>query len=1266
MKWSITSQVGTVTVVTFILVGFFGHNFYKRTLEQIEASRLVARTHQVVAQLEAIHGAIKGMESSQNGYAITGSKSSLKSYREHVQHIRLGVPELRQLTYDNQRQQERITRLEGQLAKRIEYAQRLINLKDSAAPTMPISSIVLESEETTKHIDQIITEIKAEEYELLSLRNKTFEEKSNYDLRDIAISIFVSLSTLVATFLLVGHYETVRRRAEENLRAIGLKFEGIFNNALEPIVLLSPNGSVVQANDSSHYLMGKSKIDLLGLLSWETTWWQKLPEEQRKLQESVKKAAQGETVRWTFQTVDHTGKSIDMEFSLKPLKDERSRIIYLLLEGHDVSDIKRTERALKESEGRLSAIFGSMVEGLYQLDKQGNLVYLNKAGAAILGYELDEIKGSNMHGLIHKSLPDGTQRPASDCPLLKVISQGTIYKTPDDVFIKRDGTYLPVKISSSPLIIDNKVDGAVILFEDITALKKAQERAMVQYTVTRALVQSETVEDATAKTLESVCQNAGWDLGALWLYNNESECLKLVKQWNSPSLNVLANKIEFEKSVVLDAQKSSLANVYLENAPLWLECKASEESDHVLIAAANCGMHTSLTFPIRNEDKTIGVIGLYKSELSDPDLEILILLDGLGRQFGQFIERKKVNTRLRESEEILRQLADNIKEVCWIISPKADKCFYISPAYEKLWGLSREKLYESILTFMEVVHPDDRIKVRNHLRLKNLVPNGGEIEARLLLPNGELRWVWARSSPVFDEHRHVVRICGIIHDITERKEMEKRVSEFYSTVSHELRTPLTSIRGALGLIEGGLAGQLSFKAQQLVKIGRNESDRLIRLINDILDIKKIEAGKLELRKEAVLPKQLVELTFNVMENIADEAKVQLVSDIHVEDPISCDRDRTVQVLTNLISNAIKFSPTGAEVKVVVKQNGPWIRFSVIDQGAGIQETQKHKLFGLFQQLDLSASRQKGGTGLGLAISKAIVEQHGGHIGVDTKNDAGSVFWFEFPVSSPVVFLSPKDEILDVPHQILLIEDDMHLAERIRDMLTRNGYQLTIASSVSEAEKSISGNTPEAIILDIPLPDGSGLDWMNRRREERRTEEIPFIVLTEANINEIGNEQASPIDCLRKPFDEKHLLKALAKAVGINSNGQAKVLIVDDDKISRELVKGQLNNLGLSFIEASSGKQAIKLALQEKPDLIILELGVPYPDGFGIVKALRNNETGATPLIVYTSHDMTHRDMQELTLGLTRHLTKSRTPATKFVEAVRELLGKLALSSHISH
>lgn len=265
--------------------------------------------------------------------------------------------------------------------------------------------------------------------------------------------------------------------------------------------------------------------------------------------------------------------------------------------------------------------------------------------------------------------------------------------------------------------------------------------------------------------------------------------------------------------------------------------------------------------------------------------------------------------------------------------------------------------------------------------------------------DGTMFWNELSVSPVRNQSGKVINFIGVQNDVTARREAERRVSEFYSMVSHELRTPMSSIRASLGLIDDGSAGEVSPQAMRLVRIGLQNAARLLKLVDDILDMKKIEAGQLSLNSTLIDPKQLVTDTVSALALQADQAGVKLVVEVEGQKQFLGDPDRISQVLTNLISNAIKFSASESSISVKVETGDRMIRFSVTDQGPGIDPSDFDKLFVKFQQLDSSDTRSQTGSGLGLAISKTLVELHGGQIGVDSKKGSGSTFWFLLPLVS---------------------------------------------------------------------------------------------------------------------------------------------------------------------------------------------------------------------------------------------------------------------------
>lgn len=398
------------------------------------------------------------------------------------------------------------------------------------------------------------------------------------------------------------------------------------------------------------------------------------------------------------------------------------------------------------------------------------------------------------------------------------------------------------------------------------------------------------------------------------------------------------------------------------------------------------------------EDESLGVEAL-KNGAEDYLLKSETSASALGRSIRYAIERKKTAVALCESERKVRRIMERAYDAFVALDTSGTIIEWNKKA-ERLFGWSR--LAATGRNFFNILLPEryrqllsDGVKeylstgsgniVNKRIELTGLHRNGHEFPLELAL------------FPV--QVGSTITLCSFVTDISERKEVERRMSEFYSIVSHELRSPLTALRGSLGLIEGGQVGELTDETAELIAVGRESCDRLIRLVNDLLDLSKIEAGKLELKIAEADPVALVDMTIDYINGMAMEAGIRLSTDVNAEHLIRADADRLLQVLMNLVSNAIKFSPANSQVTVRVEEVEDRVRFSVVDQGPGIPDAQLPKLFAKFQQLDSSDSRRHAGTGLGLAISKAIVAQHRGQIGVKSAPGKGSTFWFEVPTAN---------------------------------------------------------------------------------------------------------------------------------------------------------------------------------------------------------------------------------------------------------------------------
>ncbi|HEX5753429.1 MAG TPA: response regulator [Archangium sp.] len=636
-------------------------------------------------------------------------------------------------------------------------------------------------------------------------------------------------------------------------------------------------------------------------------------------------------------------------------------------------------------------------------------------------------------------------------------------------------------------------------------------------------------------------------------------------------------------------------------------------------------------------------------------------LDTLNAQLEARVEERTAalstaNTELRESEArkaaILESSLDGI-----ISLDEAGRILEFNPAAEQIFRLPRAQALGRdfvSLALAATVKAEQRGMVARALRADAAPGRATRLELQGLRADGstfpaELTLLRVRTDGP-------ARFTSYVRDITERREVERLKNEFVSTVSHELRTPLTSIRGSLGLLEGGILGELPAQAQDMVRIARTNTERLIRLINDILDLEKIESGKMELKLQSVETAELLEATFSGVRGMADAARVRLHAEAEGAGPVRADRDRLIQVLTNLVSNAIKFSPPDSQVVVRAARDARGqVRFSVVDQGPGIPLDQRGRLFGKFQQLDSSDTRTKGGTGLGLAISQAIVEQHGGRIEVHSEPGHGATFTFSLTAlrmgsgSSSVVMDESR-------YTILVVTTDSELSGLLRGLLTHEGYRVLRSPSAEEAEKLIEVGAPDMLVLDAQGPEGSGLELVRKLREEPRTRELPVLMLSGRSAQQEGVVQPLLVDWMEKPFDEKRFLLSLRHA--IRRPGQARVLIVDDDVSTRQVLRAQLERLGVACYEAEDGESAVALARTTPPDLIVLDVGLPRLDGFEVVDILRQGKGRGTPLIVFTGRELSSGDQHQLTLGLTRHLTKARTSEDELLVSVRELLNGL--------
>lgn len=493
---------------------------------------------------------------------------------------------------------------------------------------------------------------------------------------------------------------------------------------------------------------------------------------------------------------------------------------------------------------------------------------------------------------------------------------------------------------------------------------------------------------------------------------------------------------------------------------------------------------------------------------------------------------------------------------------------------------------------------------------------------------------------------------GIVRDISERLEIDRMKSGFVSTVSHELRTPLTSIGGSLGLLAGGAAGQLSSKAARLIDIAKQNSDRLVRLINDILDLEKVESGKLELRLERQRLTPIVEQAIELNRGYAEGfgVAIQLEAD-DIDGDVLVDHDRFIQVLTNLLSNAVKYSPREAVVRVAVRSIDNSVQVSVRDEGPGIPPEFEKRIFQKFSQADSSDTRAKGGTGLGLSIAKTFVERFGGTIDFDRGLAKGANFVVTLPaVAGDVLVLAPAGATMPAPH-ILICEDDPDIAEVLSATLHSAGMRVDTADSADLARAAIQEDRFDLVLMDVHLPDANGLDVVGEIRADESGRTLPVIVMTAGCSDARNSDEVEALqlaDWLQKPIGPERLVAAIRAALATQENNRFRVLHVEDDPSLTELVRTVLEG-PVRFVAAHSLAAARALLEQEAFDLVILDIALGDGSGLDLLPLLQSSAQPPA-VLVYTASEPS----PEVVASVDAVIVKSRHSVAEFIASVGDV------------
>lgn len=635
-----------------------------------------------------------------------------------------------------------------------------------------------------------------------------------------------------------------------------------------------------------------------------------------------------------------------------------------------------------------------------------------------------------------------------------------------------------------------------------------------------------------------------------------------------------------------------------------------------------------------------------------------------GERIGALVrdvsERRAAQEALRESERKFRLLVNGVTDHSLFMIDPAGIVNNWNAGAERLLGYTaQEAIGLSICRFHTEEENAQDIPMQS--LAKALAAGKCTMEGWRVRRDGSRFWADTTLHAVRDDDGKLVGFAKITRDISERKRVERLKDDFVSTVNHELRTPLTSIAGSLGLLVGGAGGDLPAGAARLITIAHANCQRLIRLINDMLDVEKIQSGKMRFEMKQLALSDVARRSVELLSNYAENPRVQVELSVDGEPcNVRADFDRLIQVVTNLVSNAIKFSPPDGRVTVSVSREERLVRLCVKDDGPGIPDEFRSRIFTKFAQADSSDTRQKGGTGLGLVIAKEIVDRHGGRLWFESEPGCGASFFVDLPAMDAQ---SEQRETRAGP-RVLICEDDADAATVLAEFLKREGFAVEVVGTIAEARAALSNaGRFQAMLLDLVLPDGDGVILIRELRSSHETQDLPIIVVsayTERGREALDFNALNVVDWIAKPVDLDSLRRAVRAAVRGVTARRPLILHVEDDQDILRVTASALRSCG-EVVSTESLEAARELLARRWPDLVILDIGLGDGSGLELLSELSNRSKTLVPIIIFSA-----REPDELLVHpVTAVMTKSKSSLVQLAQTVQHLLQQSTVQTRIA-
>jgi len=609
--------------------------------------------------------------------------------------------------------------------------------------------------------------------------------------------------------------------------------------------------------------------------------------------------------------------------------------------------------------------------------------------------------------------------------------------------------------------------------------------------------------------------------------------------------------------------------------------------------------------------------------------------------------RMQAQTALRQSEALFRSLVSGVQDYAiFLLDPEGRVASWNAGA-ERIKGYrSAEILGRSFSRFFTA---EDLLRELPARKLKEAETKGhASDEGWRVRKDGSRFWANAVITALRDDSGTLIGFSKITRDVSERKKTQEALilakeeaersnrfkDQFLSTMSHELRTPLNAVVGFSDLLAEEHYGPLNERQKRYVSHIHAGGRHLLRLINDILDLSKIEAGRLQLAMEDVPVRTALAEVLDTMRPLADKKSQALVESGAEELCVHADPTRFRQMLMNLLGNAVKFTPEGGRIEVAARAMGESVRVDVRDNGPGIPAEEQERIFEAFYRLGRSEKAIEG-TGLGLAITRRLVELHGGHLGIESRPGEGSCFFFTLPLAARRKEAAGESDRKRRENggtpTILVIEDDAKAAHLLQSQLTSAGYEVALCEHAEEALRVAAELQPSAITLDIIMKPLSGWELLPKLKNDARTAAIPVIVVTIVDQPNTGTLLGAD-EYIVKPVQRTALLAAVERC--LNRRGReakaSEILVVEDDAPTREFIADLLTKNSYRVSTARDGAEARAQVASALPELVILDLVLPGVSGFELLTEWRaSTRTADLPIFVLTSKDLTAEEMEHI-------------------------------------